>query len=296
MSLRSEMIIDAKLIMRDGLARTSPHAEIDSKGYVRPWEANLLSDVNVSLIEDDLRAGKGSELDWKFGAAHSSAALAVNVFAPFRKGDKTFTLPGLGSLTLDQFERKFSTDLTNRIPPHLDAVAVAKDRLVAIESKCLEYFTPKAAEFSVDYRTLAKCRATPWYDEMERLRSSPLDYQCLDAAQLIKHAFGLINSAPDAATLLYLFWEPEDASYHAMFAEHRQDIAQFSSRVTGGGPEFRAMSYLELWASWRDSPQQFLRVHAERLFERYGGRLGSYEGYSRIKGRKTDVGFFDDDI
>lgn len=294
MSLRSEMILDAKLIMKDGLARTAPHAEIDSKGYVRPWEANLLSDANVSMIAGDLRGGKGSELDRKFGAAHSSAALAVNVFAPFRNGDVTFTIPGLGGLTLEQFERKFPTGLTNRIPPHLDAVAIAPDRLVAIESKCLEYFTPKAAKFSPDYQTLAKCRETPWYAEMERLRGSPLDYQCLDAAQLIKHAFGLIHSAPGVATLLYLYWEPQDARSHGMFAEHREDIARFASRVIGAGPEFRAMSYPELWASWRDSPNQVLRVHAERLIERYVGKLDSYEGYSRINGRKTDADFFGD--
>ena len=34
MSLRSEMILDAKLVMRDGLARMNAAAEIDARGYV----------------------------------------------------------------------------------------------------------------------------------------------------------------------------------------------------------------------------------------------------------------------
>lgn len=296
MSLRSEMILDAKLIMRDGRERVDPPVAIDAKGYVGLWRDNLLSNIDSDLIESDLRGGKGSELDGKFRATHSSAALAVNVFGPFRSGDRAFTIPTLGDLKLDRFERTFSTGLANRIPPHLDAVAVAADRLVAIESKCLEYFTAKPARFSPEYDKLVKCHGTPWFAEMVRLRGAPLDYACLDAAQLIKHAFGLINSVPGPATLLYLYWEPQDAGNHPLFTEHREDIAGFASRVAGSGPEFRSMSYRELWASWLKSEDAALRDHAETLLRRYGGRLGFYEGYTRVNGRKTDAGFFGEDI
>jgi hypothetical protein len=54
------------------------------------------------------------------------------------------------------------------------------------------------------------------------------------------------------------------------------------------------MSYPELWADWAQSPVIALRNHSERLSIRYGGSLGSYEGYSRINGRKSDAGFLDD--
>lgn len=295
MSLRSEMILDAKLVMRDGLARINAAAEIDARGYVTDWHSNLLPGIDPRLIEGDFRAGKGSELDNKFQAAHSSAALAVNVFGPFRDGRDTFPVPGLGDLKLEKFEQTFTTGLVGRIPPHLDVAAIGPHGVVAIESKCLEYFTPKTASFAPAYQTLDKCRDTPWFTEMERLRDSPKDYEALDAAQLIKHAFGLINSAGAGVTLLYIFWEPSDADRHQLFRQHRSEIARFAAHVAGGGPDFRAMSYPELWKAWAQGASAKLRDHAERLAIRYGGSLGSYEGYSRVNGRKTDAGFFDDD-
>ena len=294
MSLRSEMILDAKLVMRDGLSRTNPAAEIDARGYVADWHSNLLPGIDPKLIEVDFRAGKGSELDSKFQAGHSSAALAVNVFGRFRDGQEAFPVPGLGDLTLQKFERTFSTGLVGRIPPHLDASAMGARGIVAIESKCLEYFTPKEAKFAPAYQTLDSCRATPWFAEMERLRGCPKDYEALDAAQLIKHAFGLINSAGPGSVLLYMFWEPSDAASHRLFRQHQEEIERFADRVAGGGPDFCAMSYPELWAAWSEGASPALRSHAERLFIRYGGGLGSYEGYSRVNGRKTDAGFFDD--
>ena len=75
---------------------------------------NLLPGIEPSSIEADFRRGKGSELDSKFCAAHSSAALAVNVFGPFRDGAQPFPIPGIGELTLQQFERTFPTSLPNR--------------------------------------------------------------------------------------------------------------------------------------------------------------------------------------
>lgn len=295
MSLRSEMILDAKLVIRDGLARTNPAADIDARGYVADWHSNLLAGIDAKLIEHDFRAGKGSELDSKFQAAHSSAALAVNVFGRFRDGQERFPVPGLGELTLQKFERTFSTGLVGRIPPHLDASATGPHGVVAIESKCLEYFTPKEAKFAPAYQTLGNCRDTPWFVEMERLRDCPKDYEALDAAQLIKHAFGLINSAGPRSTLLYLYWEPSDAADHQLFRQHRGEIERFAERVAGGGPDFRAMSYPELWMAWSKGDSAKLRDHAEYLAIRYGGSLGSYEGYSRVNGRKTDAGFFEDD-
>jgi hypothetical protein len=132
MSLQSEMLLDAKLILRDGLAKTNPTAEIDAKGYVKDWRSNLLPEIDASLIEADLRVGKGNELDRKFLAAHSSCALAVNVFGPFRAGLGTFPMPGLGNLRLQQYERTFFAGVRGT-PPHLDASALGPEGLVAIE-------------------------------------------------------------------------------------------------------------------------------------------------------------------
>lgn len=275
MSLRSEMLFDAKLIMRDGLAKTNPAVEIDAKGYVADWHSNLLPGIDAALIERDLSAGKGSELRSKFLAAHSSSALAVNVFGPFRSGVDAFPVPGLGNLKFLQFEKTFSAGVPGRTPPHLDASAIGPGGIVAIESKCLEYLTPKAAKFAPAYDDLDNCRATPWFAEMQRLRERPADYEALDAAQLIKHAFGLITSAGPRSTLLYLYWEPSDADRHRLCRQHREEIEKFAGRVAGGGPAFCAMSYPDLWAAWSETQLAKLRDHAQRLFLRYGGALGS---------------------
>lgn len=48
-----------------------------------------------------------------------------------------------------------------------------------------------------------------------------IGYQLLDAAQLIKHAFGLAHSRKnEPVTLVYLYWEPLDAGLSPFFAQH----------------------------------------------------------------------------
>ena len=192
MSLRSEMMLDAKLIMRDGLLRINPSASIDYREYVDTWQANILPELDPILIEPDFRSGKGSELDRKFCAAHSSAALVANVFGPFRDGAMSFLIPSVGETYIRRFERTYPTGVVGRTPPHLDASGHGPQGVVAIESKCIEYFTSKAAEFAPAYQSLEHLRLNPWFAEMERLRDLPRDYRCLDAAQLVKHAFGLL--------------------------------------------------------------------------------------------------------
>ena len=259
------------------------------------WRSNLLPSIDPVLVEPDLRSGKGNELGSKFLAAHSSAALAVNVFGPFRDGRTLFPLPGIGEVALEQFERKYPTGVPGRTPPHLDASARGPNGAAAIESKCLEYFTPKVAEFSPAYRQLKQFETSSWYLEMERLRSTPDEYKVLDVAQLVKHAFGLMNSAGAGATLVYAFWEPEDADAHRLFSEHREEIALLEARTRNDHLSFVSIAYPELWTLWRNSGSDSLAEHAARLFVKYGGRLGSYEGYTRVNGRKTDAEFFEPD-
>lgn len=294
MSLRSEMILDAKLIMLDGLLRIDPTAVIDERGYVDNWRSNLLTGIHPGLIEMDLSAGKGSELKGKFRAAQSSAALAVNVFGPFRDGKAAVQIPGIGDARIEQFERTFPTGVAGRTPPHLDVAARGEHGVIAIESKGLEFLTPKAASFAPAYQQLVRLVDTPWFSEMQRLRVEPRSYTALDAAQLVKHAFGLLNSVGRGATLVYLFWEPDDGEYHELFRRHREEITRFEEQTRSEDLRFVSLSYPELWETWRGSKREALVEHADRLRRRYSGRLGSYEGYSRVNGRKTDASFFAD--
>ena len=158
------------------------------------------------------------------------------------------------------------------MPPHLDVVLRGPEELVAVESKCLEYLTPKPARFSERYATeIVDERASgPWFAEMKRLmQPGAAGYRWLDAAQLIKHALGLAFQPTRPVTLVYLFWEPMDAGLSPLFAEHRREIDAFAERVAGDMPRFEALSYPELWESWVSSGDPRLAAHVAVLRARY---------------------------
>jgi len=253
-----------------GLARSKPGIVLNHNGYVQDLAENLLEDVNLQDFEADLRQGDGKELEEKFRAAHSSSALVVNNFAPFKRRPGSLELAGISGLSVRQFEHKCPTGLQGK-PPNLDLVAENDKAVIGVESKCTEFLRPHVADFRPDYEESQEPRSAPWFAEMLRLRGEPTSYVWLDAAQLIKHAFGLARTFHDRRTiLLYLFWEPINASSFSVFDEHRQEITDFSGRVAGGLPEFRAMSYGELWSGWEDSQMpDWLRTHLLRLRARY---------------------------
>jgi hypothetical protein len=138
-------------------------------------------------------------------------------------------------------------------------------------NKCTEYLTSKRACFSDRYEKEIKDeRASgPWFAEMRRLRIDCTRYKLLDAAQLIKHAFGLARPSTGVSALIYLYWEPIDASRSALFQMHRDEIAAFAEQVTGGNPSFESMSYSELWKAWTAGANSRLKEHAANLRQRY---------------------------
>ena len=100
-----------------------------------------------------------------------------------------------------------------------------------------------------------KLCSAQWFEEMLRLTGGGPQYRHVDAAQLIKHAFGLGNQPNGTdVTLVYLYWEPLDAALSPLFARHRAEIDTFAERVAGGSPRFEAMGYAELWKAWGRRP------------------------------------------
>ncbi|SOC03694.1 hypothetical protein SAMN05877809_10339 [Rhodobacter sp. JA431] len=230
-------------------ARAHPGVDLDEKGYAPDWRGNLLPAVCANDVAQELSEGSGQELATKFRAAHSSSALAVNVFAPFKRAPEVLHILDRAGFTQVAFEKKCPTGLGGT-PPNLDVMLDAPDGLIAIESKCLEYLTPKTAKFADSYRSdlPASGRESTWFAEMLRLCDDPKRYHHLDAAQLVKHSLGLAHSYPDrTVTLLYLFWEPTNATEVEVFSQHRAEIERFAEAVTGDRIAFRAMSYPELW-------------------------------------------------
>lgn len=223
-------------------------------------------------FEADLLAGDGNELAGKFRAAHSSSALAVNCFGPFRRHSDELVLLGLRGFSAPDFERKCPTGLRGGRAPNLDVLIDGREAVVGIESKLTEFLGPHRADFSPAYAEQIRDarRNQRWFHEMLRLTEAPDAYELLDAAQLIKHAFGLARTFRDRPImLLYLFWEPANSADHPVFAAHRREIAEFADRVAGSTPAFAAMSYPELWQSWDGDAPDWLAGHLSHVRARY---------------------------
>jgi hypothetical protein len=246
---------------------------LDKNNHVDEASQNLIEGVHLEDFEADLLQGDGNEMAGKFRAAHSSSALAVNTFAPFKAHLGALVLPGGSDFASLHFEQKCPHGLLGRRSPNLDVLAEGPS-VVAIESKLLEPLSKHTAKFSPDYDEQIRDhrRGTEWFGEMVRIVKEEHKYCWLDVAQLVKHAFGIAHTFPNKpATLLYLFWEPSNPNEHPFFDGHRAEVAGFSKSIRGGGPDFIAMSYPELWASWDAHPgPDWLRTHVSRLRARYG--------------------------
>lgn len=268
----SSVRAQAVAALRFALERARPGIPLDGHGYAGTFEENLLPGVGPQDFEADLRRGDGKELEGKFRAAHSSSALAVNSFGPFARHADDLLLLGARGFSAPRFEQKCHTGIRGGRHPNLDVVIESPAAVIGIESKLTEYLAPHAAKFSGAYREQIRDdrRNGAWYTEMLRLTEAPDGSHLLDAAQLIKHGFGLARTFRDRpVTLLYLFWEPANAADHPVFAAHRREIAGFADRVAGATPGFAAMSYPELWASWAADAPAWLVEHLSHVRARY---------------------------
>lgn len=242
--------------------------KVDNQGYFRSPEENLIPGVAMATFEDELRAGSGDELRMKFCAIHSSAALAVNSFAPFKTRPADLVLSGRSGFRELSFERKLRT--VGMAKANFDVWLEAESGAVAIESKFLEYFDPKTAKFAASYnRTALPDADACWWKIFDKAKlAGP---RLLDVAQLTKHYFALSRlqgrQSPAYYTLLYLFWEPINAEEHAECRRHRAEIEAFASSLQSSTVTFRWMTYAQLWDEWIAIPA--LAPHARNLKARY---------------------------
>jgi hypothetical protein len=207
----------------------------------------------------------------KFCALHSSSALAVNAFGPFKEHPEDLVLLEKRGFTGLAFEKKLETGLKRK--PNLDVGLERAGETVGIESKFLEHLRRKKGSFKDKYTP----DALPWVEECwweawHKAQSAGKTY--LDVAQLAKHYFGLsraLRGRPDrSATLLYLFWEPANASAIQACVEHRGEIEALKARVAKSEVLFCSMSYPQLWAMWEgEHLPAWVRSHARDLKQRY---------------------------
>jgi len=240
----------------------------------------FLPGVPVERVLAALAAAGGKEVEsGKFANPESSAALACNAFGWFLERPSDLPpLPGLDDLDWPASEGAVERCL--RFPwsggrhPWLDAVVETPGHLIGVESKRFEpYRDTKTVSMSAAYDRPVWGEAMKPFEAMrDALRAGTIRYDHLDAAQLVKHAFGLVTQARvlgKAPVLFYLYAEPSARAGKplspAIFDHHRGEIDDFGGRVSGAAVRFASASYRE----WLDRFTGAAKSHADAVTARF---------------------------
>ena len=245
-------------------------------------DLDLLPGVPESYVRERFERSPGNELAGKFTSPVSSAALAANCFAWFHHRPELLPpLPGVAKgfhAARVEIEYKAAFPWSGGHHPWLDAAILDGERIIGIESKRYEPFRGrKTAPFSDAYdRPVWGNDMGPVVETMNRLKSGDLRFEFLDAAQLVKHAFGLVTEAERtrlAPTLFYLFAEPVALDGRAIGDSarqaHRNEIEAFAAAVDGAAVSFMASSYREWIETW-DKAGEGVRSHGQALVTKFG--------------------------
>lgn len=238
---------------------------------------------------EDIRGSDGRELAWKdlpdgrrqppkLHSAYSSCGLALNTFGPWRSDPTSLIVAGHADYTELSFEKELRIFRGGRAP-NLDVVLTGSGRTLAIELKLTEHLGRKQPpNFSDAYERLASRVDPSWWAMYRNTKSGTESFEYLDAGQLVKHYFGLQKHCTDKgdreATLLYLYWEPEDADRHPELGRHSEEVARFSAAVSDPVVAFEPLTHATLWSSWDElNEPAWLREHVAELRTRYAVRL-----------------------
>jgi hypothetical protein len=282
-----------------------PKSEVldeSDRRYLRPgcFEHNLIRPFSnwENEIKTELKRGKGGELEGRkphFLAVHSSSALCVNNFAPFKEHHAGLSFLGYSGFREARFEEPFPTGLQG-IPPHLDFYLENDTTVIGFESKFTEYIARRQpnGEKRDSETNILRNNLEKYCDRMElsylpeEFRTNIIKHyyndstlQHLDVAQLIKHTIGLLNycrkNNKEKAVLVYLYWEPLDwetlNSTDCIFAEHRRNIEDFKHRIEQFSPvKFIPWSYPEFWKRCENDAllDASLKEHIGDVRTRYG--------------------------
>lgn len=251
----------------------------------------LLPYLPIDLILATYAAAPGNEIEsGKFLSPESSAALAANTFGLFlNRAHDLPPLPGAEyqgwPATSVQLEGIVRFPWSGGRHPCLDVLIETSSALIGIESKRFEPFRSKsAASLSDAYWRPVWGDAMGGYERVrDALRDGTAPFKRLDAAQLIKHAFGLRSTVDRerksgrsrTPMLFYLYAEPQRwptdgrAIADQDLAAHREEASLFAEMVAGDEVAFQACSYGELLANWKAHPSADIRDHAAAIIAHF---------------------------
>lgn len=243
---------------------------LNANGYFSKNSENLIEGIDVSLFEKDLTSGSGNELQRKFNAIYSSAALAVNNFSIVKKEPSTFHYLGYSNFDECEFERKFPTELGGTAP-NLDFTIENNEVVIAFEAKYLEITTKKKVKFAKSYnKEKLDYLDDFWFDIIDKYKDSR---SYLDVAQLIKHAIGLINYKRKYPTkkivLVYIYWLPENYKAFSNFVTHQNELLAFENDLKENkNLKFISTTYTEFWKTYEHENSIF-KAHFDKVKKRY---------------------------
>jgi hypothetical protein len=235
----------------------------------------------VHVLERLSKAGGNEVASGKFASLESSAALAVNTFGWFV--DRPELLPPFPPLA-SIFPANFvEVEYCARFPwsggkhPWLDAVIETDHHLLGVESKRFEpYRDQKRVSLSKAYdRDVWGNQMAPFERMRDALRAGDETFEYLDAAQLVKHAFGLVTDGKrktKSPVLIYLFAEPTSFKGKPInvkaLSDHHAEIARFANGVRDAAVSFHALSYRDWLRTWPlDGPVAQHGVELAKRFE-----------------------------
>lgn len=242
----------------------------------------FLPGVPFEHVLDRLAKAGGNEFaSGKLASPESSAALAVDTFGWFV--ERPAMLPPFVGLDADYPATAVDVEYCARFPwpggrhPWLDAIVETANCLIGVESKRFEpYRDRKTVSLSEAYdRPVWGDNMRPFEAMRDQLRSGEEKFEFLDAAQLVKHAFGLVTDAGrrrKSAALVYLFAEPKALKGRLLeqdgFDRHRGEIARFAAAVSGAEVRFHANSYRDWLSTWGVASPD-VAAHGSAVIDRY---------------------------
>lgn len=252
----------------------------------------FLPGVPGKEIERIFNAAPGNEIaNGKFDSLESSAALAANAFGFFLNRERDLPLlPKCGRV--DWAGLSLSLEQEVRFPwrggrhPVLDVLITTRSAFIGIESKRFEPFRGKTSSTFSDayWRPVWGNRMKGYERIRDQLREDGQLYACLDAAQLVKHAFALrtaVNRSEYASLtpiLFYVYAEPEFWPKSGKPVKkkdkimHRAEIDRFTNEVARDEVQFIACSYTDVLRGWKESKDSGIREHVEAVIERFAVR------------------------
>ncbi len=279
--------LDPRGYLTDGETGQVPFIAADVRRLARFGTVDTISSSELARGLTQVAGGVGSELSAsaakrpKFLAAYSSSALSVNIFAPFLDG-RTLVLDG-HALQQPKLESVLKIGAKCGRPA-FDLLSRNDNAVVAVELKCTEQLKPKTRAAATDFATLRQrpdgdpyaprtreLAAGPGAVELyELLAGDPCAFRHVDATQLLKQYLGLRNThGTNACTLLYLYWESENAADSDAFGIHAEEVERIGKYLTDRSVTFKSLTTTALWETWIAGDNPVLARHAAALQRRY---------------------------